>query len=67
MFAKIQVLASQHWLVELANIDRLVARGGSGIGLPLTTEQQHNRVLEIKARQLLEDNALLKNLMSIQF
>ena len=39
---------------------RAEVRGESGIGNPLTAEQQRIRALEIEVRQLREDNALLK-------
>lgn len=51
---------SQSALARWVRQYRAEARGESGIGLPLTAEQQRIRALEIEVRQLREDNALLK-------
>ena len=51
---------SQSALARWVKQYRAEARGESGIGNPLTAEQQRIRVLEIEVRQLREDNALLK-------
>ena len=51
---------SQSALARWVKQYRAEARGESGIGSPLTAEQQRIRVLEIEVRQLREDNALLK-------
>ena len=51
---------SQSALARWVKQYRAEARGVSGIGNPLTIEQQRIRVLEIEVRQLREDNALLK-------
>jgi transposase len=51
---------SQSALARWVRQYRAEARGESGIGSPLTAEQQRIRALEIEVRQLREDNALLK-------
>lgn len=51
---------SQSALARWVKQYRAKARGESGIGSPLTAEQQRIRVLEIEVRQLREDNAPLK-------
>lgn len=51
---------SQSALARWVRQYRAEIRGESGIGNPLTAEQQRIRVLEIENRQLREDNALLK-------
>ena len=51
---------SQSALARWVRQYRAEARGESGIGNPLTIEQQRIRVLEIEVRQLREDNDLLK-------
>ena len=51
---------SQSALAKWVRQYRAEARGESGIGSPLTAEQQRIRVLEIEVRQLREDNTLLK-------
>ncbi len=51
---------SQSALARWVKQYRAEARGESGIGSPLTAEQQRIRVLEIEVRQLRENNALPK-------
>lgn len=48
--------AVRRWLTQYAS-EQL---GESGIGKPLTAEQQRIRVLEAEVRQLREDNEILK-------
>lgn len=57
----ISQLALARWVKQY----RAEARGESGIGSPLTAEQQRIRVLEIEIRQLREDNALLKKVSAL--
>jgi transposase len=51
---------SQSALARWVRQYRAEGRGESGIGNPLTADQQRIRVLEIEMRQLREDNLLLK-------
>jgi transposase len=48
--------AVRRWLAQVS----AEAAGGSGIGKPLTAEQQRIRSLEQENRRLREDNVLLK-------
>lgn len=51
---------SQSALARWVRQYRAETRGETGIGNPLTAEQQRIRAIEIEVRQLREDNALLK-------